>query len=237
MAVALLCVLNLARQAPLHQFHTLRANYTFQPEDMTAISGLSMDITQIGFGSMPDATEEPTKDSEQSASSAPPSSPARPVLLLLQIPGCESERLLQQLFEPMLSLFTPAVAPSSAVSGSNASQNASTSATTLCRVGGQRWRDRCFADDGRLRPHVRLVTTPHLGVRHKARGEAVLVVVLRHPLARLVAEFNARRFAEWRVAAPPRNTSLDAGADDFALPLEQARRRRPLAFAPTPSAS
>ena len=235
-AVALLCVLNLLRQAP---FHTLaQQTGRFSPAWATSMAtrmGLELQVeARTATEPVPNQTEA-ADDRRPAQAAALPAASGAPVLVLLQIPGCESERLLQQLFVPLLSRLAPdaqvpAVGNASLPTAGNASLAASHSSSTaaaMCRVGGgQRWRDRCFGEDGKLRPEVQLVTTPHLGVRHRARGETVLVVVLRHPMARLVAEFNARRFVEWRVAEPPRNpnaSQADSGADDFATPLEQFR--------------
>ena len=218
-AAALLCVLNLLRQVPYRP--SAQQTDRFSPAWATRLA------THMGLELPVEARATDPVPSQSEAAPPPPPALSLPVLLLLQIPGCESERLVQQLFVPLLSRLAPdAPAPAAGNASLAASHNSSTAAA-MCRVGGgQHWRDRCFGEDGKLRPEVQLVTTPHLGVRHRARGETVLVVVLRHPIARLVAEFNARRFVEWRVPEPPRDPNAsraDAGADDFAATLEQFR--------------
>ena len=228
-AAALLCVLNLLRQAPLHPF--AQQTDRFSPAWATSMAtrmGLELQVEARATEPVPNQTEAANdRWPAQTTAGALPAASGAPVLLLLQIPGCESERLLQQLFVPLLSRLAPDASVPVTGNASLAASHTSSTAAAMCRVGGgQRWRDRCFGEDGKLRPEVQLVTTPHLGVRHRARGETVLVVVLRHPIARLVAEFNARRFVEWRVAEPPRNpnaSQADSGADDFAVPLEQFR--------------
>ena len=227
-AAAFLCVLSLLRQAPFHQFYILQTDRFSPAWGMATRMDLELQMEARVTEPVPNQTEaDDDRRPAQFTAGALPAASEAPVLLLLQIPGCESERLLQQLFVPLLSRLAPdAPAPAAGNVSLDASHSSSTAAA-MCRVGsGQRWRDRCFGEDGKLRPKVQLVTTPHLGVRHRARGETVLVVVLRHPIARLVAEFNARRFVEWRVAEPPRNpnaSQADSGADDFAAPLEQFR--------------
>ena len=206
-AAALLCVLNLLRQVPYRP--SAQQTDRFSPAWATRLA------THMGLELPVEARATDPVPSQSEAAPPPPSALSLPVLLLLQIPGCESERLVQQLFVPLLSRLAPdAPAPAAGNASLAASHNSSTAAA-MCRVGGgQHWRDRCFGEDGKLRPEVQLVTTPHLGVRHRARGETVLVVVLRHPIARLVAEFNARRFVEWRVPEPPRDPNAsraDAG--------------------------
>ena len=227
-AAAFLCVLSLLRQAPFHQFYILQTDRFSPAWGMATRMDLELQMEARVTEPVPNQTEaDDDRRPAQFTAGALPAASEAPVLLLLQIPGCESERLLQQLFVPLLSRLAPDAPAPAAGNASLAASHSSSTAAAMCRVGGgQRWRDRCFGEDGKLRPKVQLVTTPHLGVRHRARGETVLVVVLRHPIARLVAEFNARRFVEWRVAEPPRNpnaSQADSGADDFAAPLEQFR--------------
>ena len=117
----------------------------------------------------------------------------------------ESERLVQQLFVPLLGRLAPdAPAPAEGNASLAASHNSSTAAA-MCRVGGgQHWRERCFGEGGKLRPEVQLVTTPHRRAppstrRDRARRRAPAPD--RAPRRRV----RARRFVEWRVPEPPRD--------------------------------
>ena len=100
------------------------------------------------------------------------------------------------------------------------------------RLGTADWRARCLdvgdAATAPVRAGVRFVLSPHLGVRKKMQRPR-LIAVLRPPLERLVAEFNARPLRDWRLAASDYSR---AGAA-----REAAGSSRSITFAPTPRAS
>ena len=109
---------------------------------------------------------------------ATPAAPAAPaVLLLLELPGCEPEVLVQQLLVPLLQRM----------------QGDADAASALCHVGTPRWRAKCIAADGLLRPSIRVIVSPHLRVAQRSRRPPLVIVPLRDPLERLVAAFNQRR--------------------------------------------
>ena len=102
-AAALLCVLNLLRQAPLHPF--AQQTDRFSPAWATSMAtrmGLELQVEARATEPVPNQTEAANdRWPAQTTAGALPAASGAPVLLLLQIPGCESERLGQQL--PMRS--------------------------------------------------------------------------------------------------------------------------------------
>ena len=89
-AAALLCVLNLLRQAPLRP--SAQQTDRFSPAWATRLA------THMGLELPVEARATDPVPSQSEAAPPPPPALSLPVLLLLQIPGCESERLVQQLF-------------------------------------------------------------------------------------------------------------------------------------------
>lgn len=109
----------------------------------------------------------------------PSAAPAAPVVLLLQLPGCESELLVEQLLVPVLRRTLGGAAEAGA-------------ASAICRVGSPDWKARCIGSDGFLQPSVRALVSPHLRIARRSRRPPLVLVPLRDPLERLVEAFNRR---------------------------------------------
>jgi hypothetical protein len=111
---AVLCLVNLVRQLSLHDWEEWRSS-GYSPGasvDVPAPAPLNATALPPADGVANPPSPLPSASAATNAT-AVSTGPPPPTLLLLQIAGCESERLLQQLFLPMLERIVASAAPAS----------------------------------------------------------------------------------------------------------------------------
>ena len=177
-----------------------------------ALASLRSSMAAVAVAAMP-SPSLPAAPSPPPAPPAPPPAPSEPQYVVLGMAGCEAVRVADQVVLPFLR-----------GAGGDASDEV---AAGLCRLGTADWRARCLdvgdAATAPVRAGVRFVLSPHLGVRKKMQRPR-LIAVLRPPLERLVAEFNARPLRDWRLAASDYSRAGAArNASGWVEPLDHFR--------------